>query len=121
MLWAACCTAFFGFLRAGEFTCSSLQAFEPLMLEPQDVTVYSHENPNVVTVYLQRSKADLFGSGVRIYLGRTGQAVSCVCTSGLPGPSRTTTWSFVSFSGWIHFVKAEAISMSQCGTGLSGL
>ena len=78
MLWAARCTAFFGFLRAGEFTCSSLQAFEPFMLGLQDVTVDSHENPSVVTVHLRHSKADPFGSGVRIYLGRTGQAVCLV-------------------------------------------
>ena len=94
MLWAACCTAFFGFLRAGEFTLSSLQAFEPLMLGPQDVTVDSHENPSVVAVHLLHSKADLFGSGDRIYLGRTGQAVCpvsalrgyLVCRGKQPGP-----------------------------------
>lgn len=46
------------------------------MLGPHDVTVDSHNNPAVVMVYLRHSKADPFGAGVRIHLGRTGQ-VGC--------------------------------------------
>ena len=75
MLWAACCTGFFGFLRAGEFTCPSLQAFAPDMLSPQDVSVDSHNDPSSVMVRLRRSKADPFGAGVTIFLGKTGQSI----------------------------------------------
>ena len=75
MLWAACCTGFFGFLRAGEFTCPSVQAFRPDMLSPRDVSVDSHDSPSVVSVRLRRSKADPFGLGVTIHLGKTGQSI----------------------------------------------
>lgn len=72
MLWAACCTGFFGFLRAGEFTCSSWQAFHADMLSPRDISVDSRDQPTVVSVHLRRSKSDPFGHGVTIHLGRTG-------------------------------------------------
>ena len=75
MLWAACCTAFFGFMHAGEFTCPSWQALTPNRLSPSDVTVDSHQAPSVVSVRLHRSKSDPFGNGVTIYLGRTGQTI----------------------------------------------
>ena len=71
MLWAACCLGFFGFLRAGEFTCPSWQAYTSEMLSPRDVTVDSHDSPSIVSVLLRRSKTDLFGAGVTIHLGRT--------------------------------------------------
>ena len=72
MLWAAFCIEFFGFLRAGEFTCPSLIEFDNTsMLALQDVSVDSHQNPQYITVFLKRSKADTFGTGASIYLGRT--------------------------------------------------
>ena len=80
MLWAACCTGFFGFMRAGEFTCSSWQTFTPDMLSPRDVTVDSHQTPSVVSVHLRRSKTDPFGNGVTIYLGRSGHTI-CPATA----------------------------------------
>ena len=75
MLWAACCVGFFGFMRAGEFTCSSLQAFDHSKLCPQDIAVDSHHNPTMVTIHLRHSKTDPFGAGLTIYLGRTGHPI----------------------------------------------
>ena len=75
MLWAAVCLGYFGFMRAGEFTCSSLQAFTEDVLSPRDVTVDSYDNPSTLAVHLRRSKTDPFGQGVTIYLGRTGQSL----------------------------------------------
>ena len=80
MLWAACCLAFFGFLRCGEFTCPCLGAYSPTMLSPTDIRVDSHVNPQCLAVHLRQSKTDPFGAGVTLYLGRTGD-VLCPVTS----------------------------------------
>ena len=72
MLWAAFCLGFFGFMRAGEFTCPSRQAFLPHMLTPADISVDSHSSPTIMAVHLRQSKTDQFGAGMTLYLGRTG-------------------------------------------------
>ena len=63
---------FFGFMRAGEFTLKSAEAFDPdASLIPQDVAVDSHTSPSMIRVHLKQSKTDPFRHGVSIYLGCT--------------------------------------------------
>lgn len=77
MLWAAFCTGFFGFMRAGEFTADVTECFsEQPHLATRDVAVDSHENPQIITIHLRRSKTDQFSKGTHIYLGRT-QSTLC--------------------------------------------
>jgi hypothetical protein len=70
-LWAACCLGFFGFLRAGEFTCSSEAAYHSGMLSLSDVSIDNKDNPSIIYINLRSSKTDAFGEGVTIHLGRT--------------------------------------------------
>ena len=72
MLWAAFCLGFFGFMRAGEFTCPSLESFNQGMLSPRDVSVDSHSAPTHLAVHLRQSKTDPFGAGSTLHLGATG-------------------------------------------------
>ena len=45
MLWAACCTGFFGFLRAGEFIVRSREDFDPsVALTSSDIAVDRHQS-----------------------------------------------------------------------------
>ena len=74
-LWAACCLAFFAFLRSGEFTCQSWAAYQPHMLSVSDIQVDSRSNPTMLRVTLRRSKTDVFGLGVNIHVGKTGSIV----------------------------------------------
>ena len=74
MLWAACCLGFFGFMRAGEFTEVSPGKNSEPRLAASDISVDSHENPQVLTVHLRQSKTDPFGV---IRLGRTSDRVLC--------------------------------------------
>ena len=70
MLWAACILGFFGFLRCGEFTCPSGQAYDPSChLSLSDVAIDSPSNPSLMRVTLKQSKTDPFWKGVDIYLG----------------------------------------------------
>ena len=69
MLWAACCLAYFGFMRSGEFTLSTSMAHPPIL--SSDFSVDSHSNPSVCRIFLRRSKTDQEGRGVFIYLGKT--------------------------------------------------
>ena len=48
MIWAACCIAFFVFLRCSEFTTPSQQEYDPHMhLQYKDVAVDCRNNPNI--------------------------------------------------------------------------
>ena len=69
LLWAACCLGYFGFMRAGEFTLVDTK--EPAAIRVADVAVDSHTSPSMVRVLLRRSKTDLAGKGVHIFLGKT--------------------------------------------------
>ena len=57
MLWAAFCLGFFGLLRSGEFTSPSQDSNE-CILSVSDVSIDSRQNPQVLTVFLHRSKTD---------------------------------------------------------------
>ena len=74
-LWAACCLAFFAFLRSGEFTCQSWTAYKPYMLSKDDIQIDNRENPTMLQVTLRQSKTDVFGVGVNIHVGKTGSYV----------------------------------------------
>ena len=73
MIWAACCTCFFGFLRSGEITVASSDSYDPgAHLSVGDVTLDDRSNPTFAQVNIKASKTDPFRKGVSIYLGRTG-------------------------------------------------
>ena len=69
MLWAACCTAFFGFLRSGEITTLSLREYDASVhLSFGDVALDSTHNPTVAQVRIKASKTDPFRQGISIFL-----------------------------------------------------
>ena len=74
MLWAACCTAFFGFFRMRELTSPTVTSHGPVdCVSVRDVAVDDHSNPSLVRIHLRKSKTDQMGRGVDIYLGRTDE------------------------------------------------
>ena len=76
MLWAACCSCFYGFLRAGEATVPSLREYDKEgHLSEGDVAIDSRSNPSVVRMHIKASKTDPFRQGVFIYLGKTGNDI----------------------------------------------
>ena len=84
MMWAACCTAFFGFLRCSEFTTTSPNEFDPAVhLSINDIAVDNRNSPSLIRVTIKQSKTDPFRKGVHIFLGRTGKAI-CPVTAILP-------------------------------------
>ena len=81
MLWAACCLAFFGFLRAGEFTVNL--AFDPhTHMTVSDLQADSLVNPSCFKVPIKCSKTDPFRVGCDMYLGRGSGAVCPVTALG---------------------------------------
>ena len=47
---AACCLAFFAFLRSGEFTCTSWASYDHSMLSLRDIAIDSHTNLTILNV-----------------------------------------------------------------------
>ena len=92
MLWAACCTCFFGFLRCGEITVPSLQEYDPgYHLSDGDVKLDCASHPSVATVNIKASKTDPFRQGVTIYLGRTDNDLCPVAALAAYLASRAST------------------------------
>ena len=76
MLWAACCTGFFGFLREGEFTGDTIECFVPMShLAFTGFSVDSREAPRLISVRIKQSKTDPFRRGAVIHLGRTDKSL----------------------------------------------
>ena len=74
LLWAVCCTAFFGFFRLGELLLDSSAAFNLRShLAWGDVSVNDQAAPTVVKIHLKQSKTDQAGKGFDVILGRTGR------------------------------------------------
>ncbi len=71
MLWAAFCTAFFGFLRAAEFTSSPSHFQEGVHLSIACIKIDRSPLPDTVYLNLPRSKRDQFGKGCCILLARS--------------------------------------------------
>ena len=76
MLWAACCTAFFGFLRVGEMTVPTKTAFnDSIHLSLGDVALDSRSTPTIIWLMIKQSKTDPFRKGARLCLGLTDSIV----------------------------------------------
>ena len=76
MLWAACCTAFFGFLRVGEITVPSKITYDhSVHLSLQDVALDSRTSPSIVWLTIKQSKTVPFRKGVKLCLGITDSVV----------------------------------------------
>ena len=72
MVWAACCMAYFGFLRAGEMTVYEDGGYDKSVhLGVDDASIDSPSSPSVVRVRIKQSKTDPFRQGVDLFLGRT--------------------------------------------------
>jgi hypothetical protein len=71
MFWAACCTAFFGFLRVSEFTCpGTFMPSHHLSLLNRQYNLAGH-----FRLYLKSSKTDPFHEGCTIVLGPSGGTI----------------------------------------------
>ena len=76
MMWAACCTAFFGFLQCSEFTAPSQDDYDPhTHLSYHDVAVDNCTIPTLLTLQLKQSKMDPFCACVSLTLGKTDKKV----------------------------------------------
>ena len=73
LIWAACCLAFFGFLRISKFTIPSNTSYDKeYHLSPTDISRDDRNNPQLLKVKIKQSKTDPFQRGVDIYLSVTG-------------------------------------------------
>ena len=77
VLWAVCCTDYFGFFCLGELLPLSAASFNPrLHLARGDMAVDSQETPRMVRFHLKQTNMDQFGKGVDAVFGRTDRDVS---------------------------------------------
>ena len=83
-MWAACCLAFFGFLRSSEFTIPTQSGYDPeVHLSPKDVAVDNRAKPRMLKVIIKQSKTDPFRQGVTLCLGKTDSQL-CPVDAPLP-------------------------------------
>ena len=74
LLWAACCLAFFSFLRCGEFTVPSQEAYDPdTHLSLADIALDDKNNPTVIQVTIKQSKRTHLGKVLTCIWGRLGR------------------------------------------------
>ena len=74
MIWAACCLAFFGFLRVHKFTVPADDQYdESCHLSFSSISIDSRVNPRQLKIIIKQSKTDSLHKGVSVFLGATGK------------------------------------------------
>ena len=97
VLWAVCCTAFFGFFRLGELLPGEGVTFNlQLHLAWGDVAVDDLQDPKMVRVHLKQSKTDQMGQGANIILGGQAQTYAQSPRSWACGKPGCATWRILS-------------------------
>ena len=95
MVWAACCTGFFGFLRCAEFLTPDDAIFDPAdHLGITDISYMHAETQPYIMINVKASKTDQFRKGTSVSLGATGAELCPVAAildylqarGGAPGP-----------------------------------
>ena len=105
---------FLGFLRAGEFTLTVGQDFDPSSaLTVQDVSVDQHSNPSMVRLHQKQSKTDPFRHGVDVVLGRTNMVLHVCPVAALLACVRL-------WLGHCSFTKMAPHSLGGCRTPCIG-
>jgi len=101
MMWAICCTAFFGFLHCSDFTIPSQLIYNlaaHLLIEY--LAIDSTTTPAVVKLTIRQSETNTFRKGVDLYLGKT-ETDLCPILAILPYlVVRTLAWSIVHTGRW---------------------
>ena len=76
LMWAATTVCFFGFGHSGKITVPSTAALDPTIhLSWGNVAVDDLANSSVICFFLKQSKCDQFGTGVEVFIGKTGKPV----------------------------------------------
>ena len=95
MIWAACCLAFFAFLRAGEMTVPDDSSYDASVhLSLDDIAVDHASRPTFIRITIKQSKTDPFRKGVKLFVGRADGDICPVaallgylaCRGTTPGP-----------------------------------
>ena len=105
MFWAACCTAFFGFLRVSEFTCPGVYVpSRHLSLSDIQWDAGGHYR-----LFLKSSKTDPFHQGCTILIGVTRfvPLLRCLGIYIYIGHPRFVPWSFVFVRHWCASVAVS--------------
>ena len=72
MVWAACCTGFFGFLRCSEFLVPDGTKFDPnIHLSVADVEFTQGPEQDIFLIHIKVAKTDQFRKGTTVALGST--------------------------------------------------
>ena len=86
MLWAACTTCFFGFMRSGELVIPSYSSFDPSYhLTLEVLVVNSCKSSTFMQLTLKGSKTDSFRRGKDYSRPHWGQVLSGISNDGLCG------------------------------------
>ena len=124
MFWAACCLAFFGFLRCLEFTVTSAGFQSDVLLTPRDILVDKKPFPDSLVVKLKKSKTDQFKRGFSVVLARLDSQICPVSALlaylHLQGPSQGPLFLFqngivltrVKFSNWFMKLYLQPVRLA---------
>ena len=84
IMWAACCTAFFGLLHCSKFTVPSTNDYDPTVhLSLQDIDIDSHTAPTVKRLNFKQSEMDPFCKVFQLFLRKSHHNV-CMIMAILP-------------------------------------